>query len=133
MNVVADVPNTISITRRTEGGNTIIDVKIRHVDPSSNHYISQINLDLDGTIKAFTSLSKATTTNATYSLNLGSASPKVVKAQAICNIHGAGAYYLETGTGETSSGSGIPAYPIEAMISGTLLGVAILITMRTRR
>jgi desulfoferrodoxin (superoxide reductase-like protein) len=133
VNVIADVPNTISITRRTEGGNTIIDVKVRHADPSTNHYISQINLDLDGTIKSFTGLSKATTTEAIYSLNIGSVNPKVVKSQAVCNTHGAGAYYSESGTNGTGGGGGIPAYPIEAVIIGALLGVAILLTLRNPR
>ena len=129
----ADVPSTVSISRRTEGGNNIIDVKIRHADPTSNHYISQINLDLDGTIKTFKDLTKATTTEATYSLNLGSVSPKVVKAQPVCNIHGAGAYYTEGGTGGTGGGGGIPAYPIEATFIGVLLGIAILLAMYSSR
>jgi desulfoferrodoxin (superoxide reductase-like protein) len=131
--VNADVPNTVTITRRTDSGNTIIDVKIRHSDPTTSHYISQINLDLDGTVKPFTDLVKATTTEATYSLNIGSANPNLVRAQPICNLHGAGPYYSEGGAGGGGGGPGIPAYPMEAMIVGALMGAAILIFMRKWR
>ena len=89
MNVFADVPNTTSIIRRNEGGNLLLDVKVRHADPSTSHYISQINIDLDGTIKSFTDLTKVTTTEATYTINVGSVNPKVVKAQPVCSVHGA--------------------------------------------
>jgi len=133
VNVLADVPSTISITRRSEGGNTIIDVKVRHADPSTSHYISQINLDLDGTVKSFTGLPKATAAEAIYSLNIGPVSPKAVKAQAVCNLHGAGSYYSEAGTNGTGGGVGIPAYLIGALVIGALLGVAVLLILRNRR
>ncbi len=133
MVVFANVPSVLSITRRTESGNTIIDVKVSHSDPSSTHYISQISLDLDGATKTFMDLPKATTTEATYSLNIGVANPKSIKAQAFCNIHGAGTFYSEGETGGTSGGGGIPAYPSEAIIGGTLLGVAVLHSIAKRR
>ena len=130
--VYANIPSVISITRRTESGNTIIDVKVSHADPSSTHYIGQINLDLDGTTKSFTDLPKATTIEAMYSLNIGSATPKTIKAQAVCIIHGAGAFYTEGGSSGTTSGGGIPAYPIEAIFSGVLLAAAILLLISKR-
>ena len=122
--VHANVPSVMSITRRTVGSNTIIDVKVSDSDPSSSHYISQINLDLDGTTKSFTDFTKATTIEATYSCNITSTNPKTVKAQAVCIIHGAGAFYTEGGTG----GGGIPAYPCESIILGVLTITTILLT-----
>jgi len=129
--VHANVPSVINITRRTENGNTLVDVKVSHSDPSTSHYIAQINLDLDGTTKPFTNLSKATTTEATYTLNIGQINPKTVKAQAICIIHGPGDWFTESATGGSTGGSygggGIPAYPIESIVIGAILAVAIIL------
>lgn len=130
--VYANVPSVLSITRRNESGNTIIDVKVSHADPSSTHYIAQINLDLDGTTKSFTDLPKATTIEATYSLNIGSMTPKTIKAQAVCIIHGAGAFFTEGGTSGTTSGGGVPAYPSEAIFGGVLLAAAVLLLLSKR-
>jgi desulfoferrodoxin (superoxide reductase-like protein) len=133
ISVYANIPSVISITRRNEGSNTIIDVKVNHADPSTTHYIAQINLDLDGTVKTFTDLTHATTTEVTYSLNIGSATPKTIKAQAVCVIHGPGAYFTEGGTAGTTSGGGVPAYPRESIFVGVLLGFAVLVIVSKRR
>ena len=133
ISVYANVPSVINITRRNEGSNTIIDVKISHADPSSTHYIAQINLDLDGIVKAFTDLTHSTTTEATYSLNIGSATPKTIKAQAVCIIHGPSAYFTEGGSSGTTSGGGVPAYPSGSILVGVLLGFAILVIVYKRR
>jgi len=129
--VHANVPSVINITRRTENGNTLVDVKVSHSDPSTSHYIAQINLDLDGTTKPFTNLSKATTTEATYTLNIGQINPKTVKAQAICVIHGPGDWFTESATGGSTGGSysggGIPSYPTESIVVGAILAVAIIL------
>jgi hypothetical protein len=130
----ANVPTVMSITRRTDtSGNTLIDVKVNHADPTTSHYISQITLDLDGTTRTFTDLTKATTVEATYSLNIGNATPKLIKAQATCIIHGPSAWLTEsttTGTtGGTSSG-GVDAYPLEAIAIGATLAVTVLLLSR---
>jgi desulfoferrodoxin (superoxide reductase-like protein) len=124
--VHANVPNVLSITRRTDSGNTLIDVKVSHSDPSTTHYISQITLDLDGATKTFTDLPKATATDATYTLNIRAVTPKTIKAQATCNLHGPSAWFNEAG-GTTSSG--IDAYPMEAV----LIGVALVVTVLNRK
>jgi desulfoferrodoxin (superoxide reductase-like protein) len=121
--VHANVPNVLSITRRTDSGNTLIDVKVSHSDPSTTHYISQITLDLDGATKTFTDLPKATATDATYTLNIRAVTPKTIKAQATCNLHGPSAWFNEAG-GTTSSG--IDAYPMEAVLIGVALAVTVL-------
>jgi desulfoferrodoxin (superoxide reductase-like protein) len=127
--VQANVPSVISITRRTVGSNLIIDVKVSHSDPSSSHYIAQINLDLDGASRSFTGFTPATTVEATYSCNITSINPKAVKAQAVCNVHGAGAFYTEGGTG---SGGGIPAYPNEAIALG-ILAITVILMNATKK
>lgn len=127
--VFANVPSVLNITRRTNGTDTIVDVLVSHLNPSPTHYILQINLDLDGTIRSFTNLPKATTDVATYSLDIGSANPKVIKAQAVCNIHGPGAYFTEGGNtvaSQSSGGGGISGYPTEAIVGGLLLSVTVL-------
>jgi desulfoferrodoxin (superoxide reductase-like protein) len=126
--VYANVPTIITITRRTDGGNTIVDVKVSHTDSTTSHYISQVSLDLDGTIKSFIDLPKATTVEATYILNIGTTSPKTIKAQAVCNIHGPSSWSTEGETGNTGgsvpSGGSIPSYPTEAIIAGILTALA---------
>jgi desulfoferrodoxin (superoxide reductase-like protein) len=130
--VRADIPSVLSITRRTDSGNTYIDVLVRHADPTANHYILQINLDLDGTTQTFKDLPKATTTQYTFTLNIGSANPKTIKAQAVCNLHGPGSWYTE-GAAVTTSSGGIPAYPIEAVAAGILIAVAAALVLGRRR
>ena len=117
--VKANVPSLLSVTRRTESGSLIVDVRVSHSEPSVTHYISVINLDVDGTTRSFADLPKATQVEATYSLNLGSASPKVITAQAACIIHGPGAYVAVGSTGGTAPG-GVPGYPVEATLIGIL-------------
>lgn len=129
VDVYADIPSTLSITRRSEGGNLLIDVRVRHADPTPSHYIAQINVDLDGTVKSFTDLTKATSVEATYTVNLGPVSPKLIKAQAVCNTHGPGGYLSETGGGGSAGGGGIPAYPNESIIAGIGLGVAAIVIL----
>lgn len=131
--VYGNVPTVLTITRRTESGNTLIDVKVSHADPTTSHYISQINLDLDGVIKSFTDLPKATTVEATYTLNLGTTSPKTIKAQAICNIHGPSSWFTEGGTSGTTSSGGVPSYPIEAIIDGMIIALAVATILYRKR
>lgn len=121
--VHANVPNVLSITRRTDSGNTLIDVKVSHSDPSATHYISQITLDLDGATKAFTDLPKATAIDATYTFNIGAITPKTIKAQATCNLHGPSVWFNEA---EGTTSSGIDAYPMEAVLIGVALAVTVL-------
>jgi desulfoferrodoxin (superoxide reductase-like protein) len=128
--VFADVPSVISIIRRTENGKTIIDVKVSHSNPSSSHFISQINIDLDGVSKVFTDLPKATTSEATFSLDLGTANPKTIKAQAVCILHGPGSFFVEGASTGGSGGRGIPSYPIEGTFVGILLALTILLIIK---
>jgi len=126
--VSANIPSVLSITRRTEGSNTLVDVKVSHQDPSTTHYIAKINLDLDGTIKTYQNLTKATVVEATYTLNIGAANPKTIKAQAVCIVHGPGIYFTEVTTstpGPVSSGGGIPAFPFESLAVGLIIALII--------
>jgi desulfoferrodoxin (superoxide reductase-like protein) len=135
--VYGNVPTVLTVTRRTESGNTLVDVKVNHADPSTSHYISQISLDIDGAIKSFTDLPKATTVEATYTLNLGTTSPKTIKAQAVCIIHGPGSWFTEGGTsntgGSAQSGGGIPSYPTEAIFAGILSAMAAVMILYRKR
>jgi hypothetical protein len=121
--VYANVPSVLGIIRRTEGSNTIIDVKVSHTSPSTTHYIASITLDLDGTQKTFTDLTKATTNEATYSLNIGSVNPKIIKAQATCILHGPSNVFTENATPGTTGG--IPSYPLETVVIGSILAICI--------
>jgi MYXO-CTERM domain-containing protein len=125
--VSADVPTVLTITRRTDAsGNTLVDVKVRHSEPTNNHYINQITLDLDGTTKTQTDLTRASTVEATYTINISVTSPNTIKARATCNLHGASAWFSESGTsGDGGTSTGIPAYPLAAVALGALAAAAI--------
>ncbi|HIH88295.1 TPA: hypothetical protein HA344_03680 [Candidatus Bathyarchaeota archaeon] len=125
--VNADVPTVLTITRRTDAsGNILVDVKIRHADPTTNHYITQITLELDGATKTQTDLVRASSVEATYTINIGTTSPRTIRARATCNLHGASAWFSESGTsGDGGTSTGIPAYPLAAVALGTLAAAAI--------
>jgi desulfoferrodoxin (superoxide reductase-like protein) len=127
--VQADVPTVLSITRRSEGGNLFVDVKVRHANPSTTHYIDNTRIDSDGNVKEYGGLQRATTTEYTFTLNLGVVTPKLIKAQAVCNLHGPSAYLQETSTGS----GGIPAYSTEALIIGTVASMIIYSFFRRGR
>ncbi len=129
--VHANTPTVLSITRRTEGSNTIIDLKVSHTSPSTAHYIALISLDLDGTQKTFTDPMKATANEATYSLNIGSTNPKTIKAQATCNIHGPSSVFTENAApGNTS---GIPGYPLETIVIGSAVAICMVIIVNRKQ
>ena len=128
--VQANIPTVLSVTRRTEGSNTIIDVKVSNTLPSATHYISLISLDLDGTQKTFTDLTKATTNEATYSLNIGSANPKTIKAQATCVVHGPSSVFTENAVPGTTGG--IPGYPFETIVIGSTLAICIAVIVKRK-
>ncbi len=130
--VYADVPTVLSITRRTVSSNTIIDVTVRHAGPSVNHYVNQVSLDLDGTIKVYADLPKPTEVQTTFTLNIGSANPTTINAQAVCNIHGASPWFKE-GTAATSPSGGIPGYPLEAISAGIFIAIATPLVLGRRR
>jgi desulfoferrodoxin (superoxide reductase-like protein) len=127
--VYADVPTVLSITRRTVSSNTIIDVTVRHAGPSVNHYVNQVSLDLDGTIKVFADLPKPTEVQTTFTLNIGSATPNTISAQAVCNIHGPSPWFKE-GTATTSPSGGIPGYPLEAIAAGIFIATTLVLGKR---
>ena len=126
-NVQADVPTVLSITRRMESGNLFVDVKVRHANPSTSHYIDDIKIDSDGSVKEYSDLQRATTTEHTFSINLGQVNPKLIKAQAICNIHGPSAYLQES-----STGGSIPGYPIGSFAIGFAASILIYSLLKRR-
>ena len=88
VHVKADVPTVLSITPWMSGENTILNITIRHADPSSFHYINQVEVDKDGTVQSI-SLSAASTVIFTVQYNLGvvTGTPDV-RARVHCVTHG---------------------------------------------
>lgn len=129
--VHANVPTVLSITRRTVNRSNLVDVVVNHSDPTTNHYIIQISIDLDGTTQTFTNLPRPTTTQYTFTLNIGSMSPKTIKAQAVCNLHGPSPWYIE-GAAVTAPSSGIPGYSVEAVAAGILVAIAAVLVLQRR-
>jgi desulfoferrodoxin (superoxide reductase-like protein) len=129
--VHANIPTVMSIARRTVNGGTFIDIVVNHSDPTTNHYINQISLDLDGTTQTFTDLPKPTSTQYTFTLNIGSASPKTIKAQVVCNLHGPSSWFTE-GTIVTTPSGGISGYPVEVVAAGILIAVTAIFVLHRR-
>jgi desulfoferrodoxin (superoxide reductase-like protein) len=128
--VHANIPTVLSITRRSDGSDTVIDVKVSNTFPSSTHYIESITLDLDGTLKTFTDLTKATANEATYSLNIGAVNPKTIKAQATCNVHGPSSWFTENSLPGTTTG--VTGYPFETIVIGCALAILIVINVNRK-
>jgi hypothetical protein len=90
--VRADVPDVLSITPWTSGDDTILNITIRHADPSSVHYIDRVDIDVAGSVQSIT-LSSQSTAFFTIQQNLGAVTGTPnVRARAHCTTHGWGSY-----------------------------------------
>ena len=92
LTVKADVPDIVSVVSRNVGPVTWLDITIRHGGFGSGHYISRVELEINGTTQNLAQ-SPQSTEIFTVSYSLGSTSNTYsVRARALCTIHGYGAY-----------------------------------------
>ena len=114
----ANVPEVLEDGTTKDGDNTILLVKVRHLNPSSTHYVDIVEIDLDGKIIQVTGLKPQDAEEFEFRNNLGevSGTPKI-RVRAHCNVHGWNSWY-ELGGGAGSSG--IPGFPWEAIAIGIL-------------
>jgi len=86
--VGADVPNVLQIVDISQPSMGRIRLQIRHANPSSSHYVNEVEVDINGQVTKF-NLQPQTTNPFTVELDLGVFQGKPnVRARANCNLHG---------------------------------------------
>jgi hypothetical protein len=86
--VSADIPDVVSIEPWTSGVDTILNVTVRHTF-GFGHFVSQVDVDIDGSIQNIPVASPQPATIFVVQYNMGEvAGTPSVQARANCNIHG---------------------------------------------
>ncbi|MCW4051865.1 MAG: hypothetical protein NWE78_01480 [Candidatus Bathyarchaeota archaeon] len=86
--VLADVPTIENIEPWTSGTDTILNITIRHDNPTVFHYVDVVEVDVDGNIQNVT-LSPQTTVTFIVQYNMGEVTDTpTVSARAYCTFHG---------------------------------------------
>ena len=92
LTVKADIPNIVSVVPRNVGSVAWLDITVRHGGFTSVHYITRVELEINGTTQNLAQ-SPQSTEIFTVSYDLGSTSNTYsVRARAFCNMHGYSAY-----------------------------------------
>ena len=120
--VSADVPTVtdLEITANTDGD--LLTVTIRHGGPTSNHYVSEIEVKI-GEVEVYELEQQDTVTfTETYDIP----EDEVIEVRAFCNLHGWSPWVstqseAEEQTVEESTDSGIPGFPLVAVGLGLAL------------
>lgn len=91
--VEALIPSIVSVTPWANGTHTILNITITHVGSpipiGPSHYVSIVEVDVNGTINSLTQSTPQATTTFVVQYDMGEISGTFsVKARAICNVHG---------------------------------------------
>jgi peptide/nickel transport system substrate-binding protein len=78
----------LQISVSTEGENTLLNLEVKHNDPTSSHYVDIIEVEIDGNIQRETGLTPQNTTQFTYQYDLGEVEYENVRVRVHCNLHG---------------------------------------------
>ncbi len=98
--VKADVPTVLSINQWKSSADTILNITTTHASPSDSHFVDQIEVNVNGSVRVVTLSGQSTTTFLTqYNLGVITGTPSI-GARAHCNVHGWSNWY-----GSTTSGS----------------------------
>jgi desulfoferrodoxin (superoxide reductase-like protein) len=119
---IANVPTVLQIVNISQGSDGKIRLEITHQNPSANHYVDMIEVQVNGvTAESPTqstqqfSQQPQTTDPFTVELDLGTlqGAPRAsVKARAHCNIHG---------WSDWSQTIAVPEFPTVAVVTSTLI------------
>ena len=86
--ILADVPTVESVEPWASGTDTILNITIRHGFPSSDHYVFETEVDIDGTVHLIELEPQSTTTFIVqYNMSELVGTP-TVRVRADCNLHG---------------------------------------------
>jgi len=90
--VYADVPSILSVEPWTSGTETILNITVRHLGPTSNHYINTVQVEIDGVVNDL-NLDPQTTDPFTVQYNMGELnSEPSIRVRAHCIVHGYGSW-----------------------------------------
>lgn len=120
------IPSVVSITPWVSGTHTMLNITITHEPPPTigpSHYVSTVELDINGTITDLTQSPQSTTTFVvTY--DMGEVNETLaVQARAYCIVHGWGAW---------SSTITVPEYSVVTLLLLIGLVGVMLMTIRFR-
>lgn len=124
--VLADVPTVLDIEATKEGDNTVLEIEIRHSDPTSTHYIDVIEVEVNERLDRVDGLDPQTTTIFTYNHDIGTVEYEAVRVRAHCNLHGWSSWtamgappeppFLETPLGLATVGGAIAAVVVVVLV-----------------
>ncbi|MEM3403848.1 MAG: hypothetical protein QXJ17_04890 [Nitrososphaeria archaeon] len=97
--IYADVPEVVEVKRELQGTDTILNLKIRHSNPSQSHYVDIIEIQINEKLYKI-NLTPQGETVFVYQANLGQVDQSAqLKVRVNCNLHGwSGWVTLETTT-----------------------------------
>ncbi len=120
----ADVPDVLQIENISQASTGKVRLQIRHANPSSNHYVDTVEIDLNG--QATTPALQPQTTNpftAEFELGDIQGNPNV-KARARCNLHGWSGW---------STQIQIPEFPTPAIAAVAALATSLFLVKNVRK
>ena len=128
--VSADVPAVLEISKEIQGTNTILNLKIRHNNPSQSHYVDTIEAQVDDKLIRV-DLTPQNEATFTYKIDLGQIDQNaLVKVRANCNLHGWSLWAVLEATTSTTTTTIVPSTQIPPatvnMIVQIVLGAAIV-------
>lgn len=123
--VSALIPSIVSISYGTSGTHTVLNITVNHTPPpslGSGHYVSIVEVDVNGTIQEITQTTPQSTETFTVQYDMGEVSaPLGVRARAYCTIHG---------WSDWSATTTVPEYSIFSL--ALILAFSILATLVMR-
>jgi hypothetical protein len=119
------IPSIVSISYGTSGTHTILNITVNHTPPpplGSAHYVSIVEVDVNGTIQDLTQTTPQSTETFTVQYDIGEVSaPLAVRARAHCIVHG---------WGDWSTTTTVPEYSPFSLALVLMLGTSIILIMK---
>lgn len=85
--VYADVPIILNVEPWINGTDTVLNITVRHLGPTSSHYINTVEVEIDGVINNL-NLNPQTTDTFTVQYNMGELNSELsVRVRAHCVVH----------------------------------------------
>ncbi len=120
----ADVPDILQIENVSQDSMGKVSLEIRHANPSTNHYVDIVEVDVEGQIMQF-NLQPQDGNPFTVELELGEIQGKPnVKGRANCNLHGWSGW---------SDQIEIPELPIPVIVILSALATTMLMVRNTKK
>ena len=118
INVYADAPTVTSLDFGEE--TDTLSIGIRHGNPSSSHYIDEIELEVNGEVETIEleEAQSSTTFTETYEVTEDIES---LRARVHCNFHGWSSWADLDSKEPEDGGGGVPGFTVGAVLAALLL------------